>query len=91
MFLRGKIDKSGFLSLERKGRWHLQYCPLQTGRMIRIPCGDWCPLFGEPEVYLTGPGDKGVSDISMCGGNNIILEYLIDERKPATDATGEEQ
>lgn len=59
---RGWIDEDGYLCIRRKrliitnpdGREieidYKKYCPKQnTGdARFRFPCGDWCPLFGEP-------------------------------------------
>ena len=57
--MKGKI-KNGFLYIERKNsEFKRQYCPfdntsgaaLDDGIFLdKSICGDWCPLFGEPET-----------------------------------------
>lgn len=44
--MKGKIGKDGVLHIERAGVMKLQWCPQSGGH-----CGDWCPLFGEPEKH----------------------------------------
>ena len=44
--MKGKIDKNGRLFIERRGTMKLQTCPFT----FENPCGNWCPLFGNPEV-----------------------------------------
>jgi hypothetical protein len=52
--MKGKIDNNGWLRIERGGKEKLQECPytqktFQVNNLtMREPCGDWCPLFGEP-------------------------------------------
>jgi hypothetical protein len=42
-----KINASGMLEIERKGKCcKQQYCPFDPEGSN---CGDWCPLFSEPE------------------------------------------
>jgi hypothetical protein len=53
--MKGKIDNNGWLRIERGGKEKLQECPFTQKTFqvndltIREPCGDWCPLFDEPE------------------------------------------
>jgi len=55
--MRIQINENGRLLLERAGWLKTQYCPKQAEA---ISCGDWCPLFGEPEL-------KGnIICISLC-------------------------
>jgi hypothetical protein len=44
-----RINKRGFLSIQRAGEWREQCCPFAANEG-REPahCGDWCPLFAEP-------------------------------------------
>ena len=51
-----RIDGSGNLEIERGGTFKDQYCPHQdvgtsseAGLAAWCRCGDWSPLFGEPE------------------------------------------
>lgn len=46
--MKGKIDKKGLLYLQRGSEEKAQMCPWTTE--LEMPCGDWCPLFGEPVV-----------------------------------------
>jgi hypothetical protein len=85
MFLQGKIDKLGFFHLERKGMFRAQYCPVQDGKKIGIGCGEWCPLFGEPEVM------DGYYKITLCAHEPLFIKELIDERTLAESSTGEGQ
>jgi hypothetical protein len=43
-----KINASGMLEIERKGKCCKQYCPFDPSPE-GSNCGDWCPLFSEPE------------------------------------------
>ena len=54
--MKGKIDKDGFLWIERKGEWTKQFCPFVS----KVWCGHWCPLFGEPEML------DGKPSLSLC-------------------------
>jgi len=67
--MKGKIDKDGFLWIERKGEWTKQFCPFVS----KVWCGHWCPLFGEPEFI------DGHPRLSLC---RKVLEFvsLVDER-----------
>lgn len=47
--MNGKIDSAGQLIIQRNGIEKPQYCPY---RECGNRCGDWCPLFGEPELNL---------------------------------------
>jgi hypothetical protein len=46
-----KISTSGYLEIERAGKFKEQFCPF-TSTPSQVfdthkSCGDWCPLFGE--------------------------------------------
>ena len=66
--MKGKIDKDGFLYIERAGKYILQYCPF-SGSSDVTECCHWCALFGEPEI---------IEDITDPNGNkyNIITLEL---------------
>ena len=49
--MKGKINKMGCLRIDRAGKSTPQWCP-RTGGDDQPTCGDWCPLFGEPEAEL---------------------------------------
>jgi hypothetical protein len=44
--MKGIINKDGSLSVERKGKLQLQFCPFNKDEG-GVHCGDWCPLFEE--------------------------------------------
>ena len=48
--MKGKINRSGQLSLLRGGYEKTQVCPHDASRY----CGDWCPRFGEPQHTFAG-------------------------------------
>ena len=56
------ITKNGYLEIERAGKFVEQRCPLFYRE---YPCGDWCPLFGEPAEETYGNG-KRISDLELC-------------------------
>ncbi len=52
--MKVKIDEDGWLMLQRQSNMLLQCCPYQDTEGGEGPrCGDWCPLFSEPEHDLT--------------------------------------
>ena len=53
--MRMRIDERGALHIERAGLWRRQDCPRATGNRY---CGDWCPLFGEPEMEMQCNADR---------------------------------
>jgi hypothetical protein len=70
-----KINKLGNLEIERAGKFQSQGCPHKGGN-----CGDWCPLFGEPQEL--NDGEKKWEMLLVCG-HVISTEYgekIIDER-----------
>ena len=73
--MKGKIDTDGILFIERKQKndepfYSDQLCPFGRGN-----CGDWCPLFGEPERSFAGRGVK----LQLCH-RTLEFEELEDER-----------
>lgn len=62
-----KIDKLGYLNIERAGKMAAQDCPATHAR-----CGDWCPLFGEPYRWGGENGPDTVMRIELCGGKTLI-------------------
>jgi hypothetical protein len=65
--MRGKIDKNGFLHIERRGKMIMQRCP----HSVQDGCGDWCPLFGEPEFISCGKEKR----LELCG-KTLIFDNL---------------
>lgn len=59
--VKGKIDKNGFLEIERAGKFKTVECRRSTfmsahGDIACLACNDNCSLFGEPgiEKFFTG-------------------------------------
>jgi hypothetical protein len=52
--MKVKIDVQGYLQIDRVGEFKYQFCPFsdrnQSYSEERVPCGDWCPLFGQVEL-----------------------------------------
>lgn len=75
--MRGKIDKTGALWLERNNRMMRQYCPF-TKPSVGFPegftCGFSCPLF-------IGPVREGQKDIIyFCNREGLYVEdFIIEE------------
>ena len=69
--MKGKIDEDGNLYIERAGKMKQQFCPFDVK-----PCGDWCPLFGEPEAEF---GTKSVI-LHICKDKMLFLDEFTDER-----------
>jgi hypothetical protein len=83
------IDNMGCLHLERAGKMKKQLCPFSVLNPNGAPpgCGDWCPMFGEPE--FTGVNSSGAYSVdcftmTICGaGRREILferDSFTDER-----------
>ena len=68
-----KIDKDGWLWIRRAGMLNKQFCPMSN---TDVKCGDWCPLFGEPEVVA-----EGVVVIEICQEKILRSECFTDERR----------
>ena len=81
--MNGKIDSNGWLRIERGGKERLQECPFtqktfQVNNLtIREPCGDRCPLFGEPKLEIDGKS----AIIEICNGKTLFLDKFTDERE----------
>jgi len=67
--MKGLINKDGLLKIERAGVVKPQGCP----KLADDYCGDWCPLFGEPNLY------GGIVFLKLCEGYWVFDEF-IDER-----------
>jgi hypothetical protein len=79
--MKGTIDREGTLFIERAGKMKGQSCPFSISMEW---CGDWCPLFGEPENYnelgLKFEGVRTGIWIRLCQSSCLIFESLKDER-----------
>jgi hypothetical protein len=63
-----RINKNGYLEIERIGKWKRVLCPLDSIRADTAcsTCGDWCALFGEPEespVFFESDGTSGTGEL----------------------------
>ena len=81
--MNAKINKEGYLEIERAGEMRTQACPMV---MKDIQCGDWCPLFGEPyDLKVKSDQDSSLLVyefyIELCGGRILRLKGIEDERK----------
>lgn len=65
-----RIDKLGYLEIERKGKMSQQFCMNNPSQR----CGDWCPAFEEPEKAVSGN-----YLISLCN-TEIYADECTDER-----------
>ncbi len=79
--MKGKIDNNGWLRIERGGKEKLQECPFmqrafQVNDVSIAPCGDWCPLFGEPKWEI----DNKAAIIEICQGNRLYFDEFTDEK-----------
>ena len=57
--MKAQIDKDGALWIERGGVLKETGCPYDNppdSGLGSASCGDWCPLFGEPETQNDGGG-----------------------------------
>ena len=81
--LKGKITKCGELEIERPGgaKSKKTWCECEE-----VPCGDWCPQFGEPR-QVSQHGEGHTPDayspwyLLICQGRTLVFESLADERK----------
>lgn len=77
--MKGMIDSGGYLRIwrlsdnpeKRAGR---TACPF--GLQAMKSCGDWCPLFGQPEF-----GQQGQTTLALCHKTLVFAEFF-DEREP---------
>jgi len=78
-----KISTKGFLLIKRDREFKQQLCPKQkiTGTGD-IKCGDWCPLFGEPEDVVTHRKVK-LQSLTLCDGT--LTGHIIDKRGEVED------
>jgi len=77
--MKGKIDFEGNLRILRKvageEKYLLQHCPFLHGWK---PCGIWCPLFEEQQVYESK--GKKIWNLALCK-KVLVFEDFIDERE----------
>jgi len=79
--MKGMLNKTGYLYIERgpKEEMKRQYCPYahhQLGEIKgQMACGDWCPLFGEPNKQ-----NNGKTKISFCDMSFRLFDEFEDQR-----------
>jgi hypothetical protein len=73
-----KINVDGMLFIKRAGKWKKQCCSKHLGN----PCGDWCPLFGEPDYEV---GVQQPNRLDLCESILFSEKQIIDERLKAGD------
>jgi hypothetical protein len=76
-----RISHEGHLYLQRGDRVQQQTCPYKN-----LPCGDWCPFFGEVEPerrFANGANGLELIDnghrLTICEGRVLVGE-ITDER-----------
>jgi len=75
--VRAKLNKQGWLEIERAGRMKVQYCPYDRPSDIPARCGDWCPRF----IEFGRLGSSDSVKFHLCG-EEVIFSEVIDEREP---------
>jgi len=84
--MQGKIDKNGHLFIRRKNTIKEQLCPFYSAKSLTGQnCGDWCPLFEEPERGYKINADlldenKKPFKINICQ-TTLYFDELTDERE----------
>ncbi len=74
-----KINKDGNLELLRKNKLKQQFCMYNNENI----CGDWCPMFREPELNSKYYSDDNYDSylLRLCNtGYKFIKDELVDER-----------
>ena len=74
--MKGKIDKQGYLWIERRGIMTLQYCPFKTRNK---PYTHFCPLFRESASI------QSTTVIAICNGIYHAFDTFTDEREEESD------
>jgi hypothetical protein len=79
-----KISTNGFLLIKRATEFKKQLCPRQkiTGTGD-IKCGDWCPLFGDPENTTDKRRKIELQTLTLCHGT--LIGHVIDKRGEVED------
>ncbi len=75
--MEGKINEYGGLEIKRLNKMKGQLCPFQTES--EASCGDWCPLFGEPD-FKNYENGKSECHIQLCH-EFIHFDNFTDERE----------
>ena len=83
--MNGKIDKEGYLYIERGGMMKRQGCFFHTATATAIMnyvCGDGCSQFGEPvqPPPHMQPAASPKMLLDICQGRTLVFEKFEDER-----------
>lgn len=78
----GILDKKGNLIIIRKGREVHQFCPF-AGTTPMIKCGDWCPLFCEPDMtgVMNNITHQEYINLRVCNERMLEFDYFEDLRE----------
>ena len=89
--MKGKIWIDGHLMILRGREMSPQNCPYAQRH---TPCGDWCPLFGEPYPHTERANptngldrrmvETGHAALSLCH-KTLIFDEFTDEREGGND------
>jgi hypothetical protein len=78
-----KIDAVGTFYIKRAGLLKVQLCRFGhsggSWGFGQVPCGDWCPSFGEPVAGKDRKG-KDITYISLCDKLETPFREFEDER-----------
>jgi len=78
--MKGKIDKRGYLWILRDIYYKEEMCPIRTpANKITFTCGDWCALFGEPELVINEEKHTKLWQLNLCH-RTLIFDEFTDER-----------
>lgn len=83
--IKAKINKKGFLLIKRGGiEYKAQLCcrQIQTETSV-VKCGDWCPLFGEPENTMDRRRKVELQTLTLCHGT--LTGFINDRRVEVED------
>jgi len=83
--VKGKINRSGTLCIERKGTMREQVCVNTSDS-----CCDFCPQFGEPrgtcDIEGLQPADLiGKTLLKICQNRVLVFDEFKDERLDNSD------
>lgn len=77
--MEGKINKDGHLEILRGENFTSQYCPYnpygECSKNCMTNCGDWCPLFEEPEFEGTADYNPRTKKTTiLINSGNVTLK-----------------
>ncbi|NOY58938.1 MAG: hypothetical protein GXO75_08400 [Calditrichaeota bacterium] len=81
--MKAKVDKSGYLWLERVGKLKPVWCPYTYRGPAddMLECGEWCPLFRVDSPHQDVQEGIYCIEIELCRARYVIdRDDFIDER-----------